>query len=178
MSMLDDPKMYVVSKSYGGKKRAILTVFPTYGWVAIGTYFNKTGGLDTISNTALTKKAFWYALKQFPEYDLLLEGIIASTVFSTYQELLTQAQDKYPERKAVVLSLLPPIELCLSRIQKRNGGKPIKEGLVANKWKTVQKNAKKFKDAGLSSYVWDTSKVPFERVQSRFFKMVERWRDE
>ena len=153
--MLDDPDMYIVEKPYQGKTRKIATVFPSYGWVALGVYLTKTGGLDCFPDTALTKKAFWYCLKKFPQYKLLMEGVIASTVFSTYAELFKQAEEKYPERKVYIISLLPPIENCLRRIQKRNGGKAIKEELVASKWQTVQKNVQKFRDAGLASFAWD-----------------------
>ena len=59
MSMLDDPDVYVVEKSYKGKKRKLLTVFPTYGWVALGSYHNKCGGLDGYVDTDMIKKAFF-----------------------------------------------------------------------------------------------------------------------
>lgn len=155
MSMLDDPDVYIIEKLYKGKTRKIATVFPSYGWVAMGVYFNKTGGLDGFPDTNLTKKAFWYLLKKFPKYNLLLEGVIASTVFSTYAELFKEAKKKYPEREVYIISLLPPIENCLRRIQKRNGGKFIKEELVASKWQTVQRNVQKFKLEGLVSFAWD-----------------------
>ena len=155
MSMLDDPKMYVIEKPYKGKIRKIATVFPSYSWVALGTYFNKTGGLDGFPDTELTKKAFWYILKKYPEYNLLLEGVLASTVFSTYAELFKEAKKKYPEREVYIVSLLPPVENCLRRIQKRNGGKPIKEELVVSKWETVFRNVQKFIDEGLISLTWD-----------------------
>lgn len=155
MSMLDDPEMFVVEKPYKNRLRKIATVFPTYGWVAMGTYFNKTGGLDGFPDTNLTKKAFWYLLKKYPDYNLLLEGVIASTVFSTYAELFKEAQKKYPEREVYIVSLLPPIENCLRRIQKRNGGKSIKEDLVVSKWQSVQRNLTKFQLEGLKSFAWD-----------------------
>ena len=63
MSMLDDPEMYVVEKPYKGKLRKIATVFPSYGWIAMGTYFNKTGGIDTFPDVTLMRKSFWYLLK-------------------------------------------------------------------------------------------------------------------
>ena len=155
MSMLDDPDMYVVEKPYKGKTRKIATVFPSYGWIAMGTYFNKTGGLDGFPDTNLTKKTFWYLLKKYPEYNLLMEGVIASTVFSTYAELFKQAQKRYSDREVYVVSLIPPISHCLKRIQKRNGGKPIKEELVASKWRSVRRNVDKFKSEGLMSFTWD-----------------------
>lgn len=177
MSMLDDPDMYVVEKFYKGKLRKVLTVFPTYGWVVLGTYFNKCGGLDGFVDTKLTLKTVRYVVKKFKNYNILMEGVISSTVFSTYCELFKEIQKGYPEREVMVVSLLPPIEVCLKRIQSRNGGKPIKEELVASKWRTVAKNADKFSEAGILSLKWDNSRVwpkyadrPMIKVMMKFIK--------
>lgn len=156
MSMLEDPQMYVVRKPYQGREKNILTVFPSFGWVVLGTYQNKTGGLDCFPNTELTKKAFWYALNHFPNYNILLEGVIASTVFSTYADLFLAAQEKYPQDDFCIVLLTPPLETCLKRIQKRNGGKPIKEDLVAKKWQIVNKSVEKFRAIPeLITVTWD-----------------------
>ena len=65
--MMDDPKMYVHEiVGSDGKKISAITVFPSYGWVALGTYFNKTGGLDTLKNNAVTKLTLFAALDGFP----------------------------------------------------------------------------------------------------------------
>ena len=68
LSMMDDPKKYLIEKSYKGKMYKIATVFPSFGWVALGAYEEgrKCGGLDTMPNNELTKKAFWYVLKKIP----------------------------------------------------------------------------------------------------------------
>lgn len=159
ISMMNDPDMYVVEKPYKGKDRKIVTVFPTYGWVALGSYFNKCGGLDGYVDTDMIKKGMWYALKKFPDYHIIMEGVIPSTVYSTYEELFLEVQKKYPERTVVVLNLLPPVYECLKRIKLRNGGKAIKEDLVRSKWETVNKNAKKFHQAGIISLKWDNSGI-------------------
>ena len=159
MSMLNDPDMYVVEKPYKGKNRKLLTIFPNYGWLVLGSYHNKCGGLDGYVDTDMIKKGFWYALKKYPEYNIIMEGVIPSTVYGTYEKLFLEAQQKYPERKFIVLNLLPPIEECLKRIQQRNGGKAIKEDLVASKWATVAKNADKFTQAGLFSLKWDNAGI-------------------
>lgn len=180
MSMLDDPDMYVIEKPYNGKIKKIATVFPSYGWVALGTYFNKTGGLDCFPDTTLTKKAFWYVLRHYPDYNLLLEGVIASTVFSTYAELFKAAKKKYPEREVYIISLLPPIENCLRRIQKRNGGKSIKEELVGSKWQTVQRNVDKFKLEELNSFAWDNrgaKKKGKPKLIHQLEKLIEDYND-
>lgn len=177
MSMLDDPDMYVVEKPYKGKSRKLLTVFPTYKWVALGSYHNKCGGLDGYVDTDMIKKGFWYALKKYPEYHIIMEGVIPSTVYSTYEKLFLEAQEEYPERVFIVLNLLPPVEECLRRIQQRNGGKPIKEDLVSSKWSTVAKNADKFAQSGIISLKWDNTDIgentdskPMIRKMMKFIK--------
>lgn len=177
LSMMDDVKKYTVEKTYKGKKRIVATVFPTYSWVALGSYHNKCGGLDGYVDTDMIKKGLWYALKQYPEYHILMEGVIPSTVYSTYETLFRQVQQKYPERTVVVVNLLPPLEECLKRIQNRNGGKPIKEDLVSSKWSTVANNADRFSKAGILSVKWDNSqiwpkyeKIPMIKVLMRFLR--------
>lgn len=177
MSMLDDPDRYMVEKPYKGKLRKLLTVFPNYGWLALGSYHNKCGGLDGYVDTDMIKKGFWYALKKFPDYNIIMEGVIPSTVYTTYEKLFLEAQEQYPERRFIVLNLLPPVEECLKRIQQRNGGKPIKDELVRSKWSTVYKNADKFSQAGILSLKWDNSQIwpkydgePMVKIMTRFLR--------
>lgn len=159
ISMMNDPDMYVIEKPYKGKDRKIVTVFPTYGFVALGSYHNKCGGLDGYVDTDMVKKGMWYALKKFPEYHIIMEGVIPSTVYSTYEKLFKEVQQKYPERLVVVLNLLPSVAECIHRIKLRNGGKPIKEDLVRSKWDAVHKNSVKFRQAGIISLNWDNSGI-------------------
>lgn len=177
LSMMSDQKAYVVEKPYKGKDRKILTVFPSWGFVALGSYHNKCGGLDGYVDTDMVKKGLWYALKHYPEYHIIMEGVLPSTVYSTYLDLFKQVEEKYPERQIIVVSLLPPLKECLKRIQKRNGGKPIKEDLVAGKWSTVDRNADKFANEGIVSLKWDNSHVwpkygstPMIKLLMRFIK--------
>lgn len=168
MSMMDDPEMFVITKPYQGKPTKIATVFPSYGWIALGTYFNKTGGLDRFKNNEIIQKAFWYVLKKYPEYNLLMEGIISSTIFSTYFELFKKAEKRYSDRKTVILLLNPDVEICLERIQQRNGGKPIKEDLVRNKANMILRACKKFKEAGIEVIRWNNSEFRFPIKAKRY----------
>lgn len=177
MSMMDDPNMFV-QELFGsdGKKFSALTVFPTYGWVALGTYFNKTGGLDTLKNNEITRITLYAALDLFPEYDILMEGIMASTIRSTYIYLFKEIECHYPQLKVLIISLLPPIEIALSRVYSRNGGKPIKEDAVRGKWKTVEKNVKYFSEAGFDSIRVNSAKVKKSGMLKAFLKTVEKHR--
>lgn len=176
MSMMDDPEMYVHDiMGSDGKRISAITVFPSYGWVALGTYFNKTGGMDTLKNTAVTKMTLYAALDGFPEYNVLMEGILASTVRSTYIDLFHEVEEHYGKQlKVLIISLLPPVEVAISRVYSRNGGKPIKEDAVRDKWRIVAGNVSAFADAGFTSVRVDSSKVPKHNMLKAFMKTVRK----
>lgn len=176
LSMLDDPKLsesYIYSSD--AKRIATITVFPTYGWVALGKYSNKCGGLDTIKDIATVKRALEYALIRYPKYDLIMEGILCSTTYSSYADMFHKVEKKYSVQP-IILSLMPPVEVCLSRIQERNGGKPIKEDLVVNKWGMVYRSHQKFKAAGFTTVRVNTERVSKDKMKTAFFKTIEKYR--
>ena len=159
-----------------GKRVSAFTVFPSYKWIALGTYFNKTGGLDTLKTNEITKTTLYAALGMFPEYDVLMEGIMASTIRSTYIDLFQEVESAYDDVKALIISLLPPVEIAIDRVYSRNGGKPIKEDAVRGKWNTVEKNVKYFADAGFDSVRVNSAKVGKDRMLSSFLRTVEKHR--
>ena len=177
MSMMDDPEMYVhESRGSDGKRMSAITVFPTYGWVALGTYFNKTGGMDTLRDNWTTRMTLYAALDGFPEYNVLMEGIMASTIRSTYIDLFQEVQDYYGDDLTImIISLLPPVEVAISRVYSRNGGKPINEEAVRGKWETVARNVSAFGEAGFTSLKVNSAKVPKEKMLSAFFKTVRKY---
>ena len=124
------------------------------------------------------EKALWYALKKFPEYDVVMEGILASTVFSTYSDIFHRVEEKYPDTKVIVFNMLPPFETCLERVYSRNGGKPVKEEQIEYKWKIVQRNIQKFKNEGFITLKVDTSKVSKEDMLPKFLKTVNKYKEE
>ena len=176
MSMMDDPAMYVHEiKGSDGKRISAITVFPTYGWVALGTYFNKTGGMDTLRDNWTTRMTLYAALDGFPEYNVLMEGIMASTIRSTYIDLFQEVQEYYGDDLTImILSLLPPVEVAISRVYSRNGGKPINEEAVRGKWETVARNVVAFGEAGFTSVRVDSSKVPKDKMLKAFLKTVRK----
>lgn len=164
------------------------TVFQDTGWVALGTYFDKhgqpkkTGGMDTISTKAEKQALLAYVWSKHPEYDILMEGVIDSTILSTYVDLFKSYQrlvdaEEITPRKIVVLNLLPPVDVCLERVYKRNGGKPINEDAVRSKWKTVRKNWKAFREAGMTSIRWDNSSLDKRRVLETFLEIMDDVRE-
>ena len=180
MSMMElDPDFEVVKLGVGknGKPCApALTVFHKLKWVALGTYFNKTGGMDTYGTNAETKTALFHALTDYPDYDIVMEGVIASTIKSTYAELFKQLEEY--GHQVLIMAFVPPLEVCLERIQQRNGGKPIKEDLVASKWHSVNSGVDYFRNAGLTCLRIDTSRCSRENMLRNFLNTVEKYRRE
>lgn len=173
ISMRDDPDMYEISKPYKGKLKKILTVFPNYGWVALGAYTRQVGGLDQFPNKAFTEKALDYALKKFPEYNILMEGILAATTYSTYVDLFKRVQEKY-KVQPVIYYLMPPVEICIERIKKRNGGKAFKEDLVRAKYGMMVRGVEKFvRDGSFPVFVVDNSGIKKSDVITQFFADME-----
>lgn len=177
MSMMDDPDKYIIEKPYKGKQKKILTVFPRYKWIVLGTYLNKTGGMDTFPNNELTVRALIYAIKNFPEYDVLMEGIMCSTIYSTYKDLFLRVEKEF-DLKCIIVNFIPPYEVALERVYERNGGKSIKEDGVKSKYETVKRNHEKFKKDGFKVVKVDTSKILKEDMLSKFLKNIERYRNE
>ena len=175
MSMMDDPEMYVHEiRGSDDKRISSITVFPSYGWVALGTYFNKTGGLDTLKNNDITRMTLYAALDGFPEYNVLMEGIMASTIRSTYIDLFHEVEEYYDDLKVIIISLLPPVEVAISRVYSRNGGKPIQEEAVRGKWETVARNVSAFSEAGFTSLRVDSSKVSKDKMLKAFLKTIKK----
>lgn len=172
-SMMNDPKVYTVSKPYKGKDYVIITVFPSYKWVALGNYYKKTGGLDQFSDNTLTEKVIRYAVQKFPDYNIMMEGVIASTIFSTYAVLFKALEIEY-DIKPIIISLLPPVEVCLKRVYERNGGKPIKEEAVIAKWRMVERGHEKFKKEGFIALRLDNSHIPKEKMLKAIMKKLDK----
>jgi len=172
-----DPDKYVVEQEYEGRLQKIATVFPSRGWVILGSYHNKCGGLDGFKNTETIKFALGYVLKNFPEHNVLMEGAIVSTVRSTYIEMFRAVETAYPDIKCVVLNLVPPFEVCLERIYERNGGREIKEEQVKNKYNTVLRIASAFREAGFTTIKLNNANIPKEKMWDAFIWVLERGED-
>lgn len=180
MQMMElDPEFEVLKLgiSKAGKPcNPAITVFHNLKWVALGTYFNKTGGMDTYSTNEDAKKALRYAIENYPEYDILMEGFVVSGIQSTYGELFHELENE--GHQILIMAFIPPFEVCLERVYKRNGNKPIKEKNVLSKWRSVVSGVNYFRAEGFNVLRIDNSKCPKERMLKNFFKTVEKYRRE
>lgn len=169
--METDPYTFEVVWQVDGKERVIATVFPSYQYAALGHYHSKCGGMDSMKTTDEIKSAvnvMWDL-----DYNIIMEGIMASTVRQTYIDLFTDLNKSHQlQREIIVFNLLPPLQVCLNRIQSRNGGKPIKEEQVASKWGTVEKNIQYFEAAGFKCIKTSNADISKEETLDWFFRTL------
>ena len=154
------------------KERVIATVFPSFGWMALGAYRTKCGGLDGYSSNKQTIDSL--DLVWDLNYNIIMEGVLASTIRSTYEKLFSNINDKHTNtREILICSLLPPFDVCLQRISSRNGGKPVKLEQVRQKYDVVSRGVSYFKDAGIPSISLDNSEINLEDTRDWFLKSIE-----
>lgn len=160
-----DSRAFELTYEFNGRNKVLATVCPTFGWLFIGAYRTKCGGLDGFKGndqTADTLEMVW----NLP-YNILMEGVISSTVYSTYSELFKKVNADN-SRHVTIVTLAPPVETCLARIQIRNGGKPIKSEQVEGKYRTMLRNHEKFTADGFECLKLDNSKIKLEETRDWF----------
>lgn len=116
--------------------------------ILVGSYRTQCGGADGIPTQNLIKEAVAKAASM--NHHVLFEGVIISTLFSGYRELSKVMRGAGHAYNWVYLGT--PLEECLSRIQARNGGKPIKVDLVKDKIKAIESTRRKAVQAGETVY--------------------------
>lgn len=160
-----DEDTFEITYEVEGKPKVMATVCPNHKWLFLGSYKTKCGGLDSYRTTEQTKdslRMLWYL-----PYNVLLEGILASTVFSTYSDLFKEL-NKDNSRDVTIASLIPPLETCFDRISMRNGGKEIKKEQVSRKYEIVKRNQEKFKKEGFKCLQLDNSGIKLEDTRKWF----------
>lgn len=166
-----DPYAFELTYYIGSSEKVLATVFPSMGWLAMGSYRTACGGLDSYKTNEQTFdsiKLIWDL-----DFNIIMEGVISSTVRGSYLDFFTTINDDMKNsREIVIYNLLPPFNICLDRIQQRNGGKPIKSDQVMSKYKTVENNIKYFTEAGLKCLRLDNSSVKKEETCQWFLNSL------
>lgn len=123
-------------KTKAGKDKAVEGYGSSTGLVTVGKYATDCGGCDGIPTQDLICDAVRKASGLPGAANVIFEGVIVSTIFMRYLELdreMTKLGHKF-----IWAFLDTPVEVCLERIYKRNGGKEIKEQLVHDKIKSIK----------------------------------------
>jgi hypothetical protein len=139
------------------KGRPIPATITPDGWAILGDYTpaasGTTAGCDRISRQADIKQALVNAHRLEGVRGVLFEGVIVATIFGPWM-------DWARENDGMTWAFLDtPLDVCLKRIQDRNGGQPIKEDLVASKFKTIRGVRTKAQAAGehVVDLHWETA---------------------
>lgn len=117
----------------------------------------KTGGCDGIKTQDLVRLATEAAAGMTPH--VVFEGIVIATIYERWAAWAKARGD------VVFMYLTTPLEVCLQRIQVRNGGKDIKEDLVADKVKAIESTRLKMVAAGLPVFQLDWQGDPLAQAQ-------------
>lgn len=166
-----DPDTFELTYEYNGKPRVIATVCPNERWLFLGAYRTACGGLDYYKTQEQTADALELVWKL--PFNILLEGVISSTIFSTYAELFKKMNFD-DSRNVVIATLLPPLEVCLERVQKRNGGKEVKTEQISNKYDIMLRNFVKFQNEGFNCIKLDNSSIQLHETKSWFLSEVRK----
>jgi gluconate kinase len=115
----------------GGEKRAVLGHrVPSLNLIVVGPYRTVCGGCDAIKTQDLVCESVRMAAGMARH--VFFEGVIVSTLFTRYLELSR-------ELGGLTWAYLDtPPDVCLRRIQERNGGKAIKVDLVMAKTRSIE----------------------------------------
>lgn len=125
------------------------------GYLAIGSYRQGCGGMDTIPSFEIQQSAIQYALEMGCAVEnVICEGVLASTVAGSWLNFF-QSPRIYGER-VLIAYLDTPLELCLERITARQiaakgEAREIKVDLVRDKIKAINATRDKFKAAGIDT---------------------------
>lgn len=114
----------------------IPVTFTPDGIALLGDYTRNakgtTAGCDKIKTQGAIKNAL-HQLALDPRAEVILfEGVVVATIFKPWWDF----SDDWDGGMTWAF-LDTPLEVCLARIQERNGGKPIKEDQVADKHRTI-----------------------------------------
>lgn len=123
--------------------KPIPVTFLDNGHAILGDYSpsgfgSTTAGCDKIK----TQQAVKDALIAIDAPVVIFEGIIVSTIFKPWSDWSQSVGGM------TWAFLDTPLDLCLSRIQSRNGGKPINEKLVADKLRGIERVRTKAVEVG------------------------------
>lgn len=90
-----------------------------------------TAGCDRVKTQDATKRALEKCRGFYPVDLVIFEGVVVSTIYGPWKDWAHQ-------NGGMAWAFLDtPLDVCLRRIQERNGGKPIQEDQVADKHRTI-----------------------------------------
>lgn len=115
----------------------------------VGSYEMECGGCDSIQDQDVIKALVTSWAEE--GFDVIFEGLMVSTVWGTWTAVQETLEAKGHQWLWVFMNT--PLAQCIANVYTRNGGKPIKENLVEDKWKITQRQIQKTEIENLPSFV-------------------------
>ena len=171
-SLFSDETEYITENG-----KIIATLFPEYNICAIGKYeesTSKVGGADNYKSLYEIFYSLDYILKNYPKLDIILEGIIISSLKTRPQNKIKEIKQKY-NKITVVMYLTCPVEQSIHRIIKRNGKKP-KSKHILSKHKSAKRQYFNYKEMGIITIPIDTSKLQLEQYKPILLKIKNKYK--
>jgi cytidylate kinase len=133
---------------------------PSRSLIVVGPYTTDCGGCDAVKTQDLVCESIRMAAVR--ARNVFFEGVIVSTIYHRYHALSQ-------ELGGMVWAYLDtPLEVCLARIQVRNGGKEIKEHRVAEKVSSIIRTRERAEVAGERTVCVPYSDDPVAQLSGMF----------
>ena len=155
------------------------TVFGTamddIGWIVLGKYpeDSKMGGCDNFKTIDEVKRGIRLAMQARPDSWVVFEGMMISTIKSTFYDELLRLEKAYPKNVHplfVILQATP--QGCLNRLSGRGTMKSnLKVENIENKCEMVIRHAQTY-DPKYVRWI-DVESTPLERMGLEFLKAVD-----
>lgn len=116
--------------------------------IALGKYDNACGGCDGIKTTFLVYNLADQLSRDFPDYDIYLEGILISGIFGNVAKFLMEMLFEHKRKVGVFLLYTNPYT-SVSRVLYRNGGKKINQAGIVDRVEGAQTAFRKHRNLGL-----------------------------
>ncbi len=116
--------------------------------IALGKYDNACGGCDGIRTTFLVYNLADRLSGQFPDYDICLEGVLLSGIFTNVAKMLMELQFGHRRNVHVFLLYTNPLT-SVTRVLARNGGRPVNQRGIAERVESAISTFRKHRELGL-----------------------------
>ena len=138
-----------VGEASGMNPAGVPSTLTKEGVAVIGPYRTQCGGLDAVKTQAQARNAVLGAAALVGgrgDRGVLAEGVIVSTIYGPWLEVARSIEEM--GGRYVWAFLDTPLEVCLERIQARNGGKPVKADQITAKHDLMRRIADKARADG------------------------------
>lgn len=150
------------------------TLLRDYRVIVIGSYKTNCGGADGLSGKGgldRINRAVRDVLAEelYNGMFVFIEGVIIGTIVNIVRvnELVRSYQSTY-----VLVHCNIPLEVCLSRVYSRNGGKQINEDLVGDKVRFSNRIPSKLEGTGIYYTLWDNKDVLRDNMLPSLWELI------